>query len=105
MHGWPLQAPEEALLADYDLDVAFLLMKMQRHFGSINEDQDLTEADKKQLKDFYLQHMVAPNARQILEEHLAREAVRRKLSTANPARGFVTPKPHPDRSRGRFRLL
>jgi hypothetical protein len=37
-------------LANYDLDVAFLLMKMQRHFGDINEDQGLTEADKKQFE-------------------------------------------------------
>ena len=38
-------------------------MKVQRHFAEINADKSLTEADKKQLKDFYLQDLIAPKAR------------------------------------------
>jgi hypothetical protein len=50
-------------VTDYDLEVGLLLMKMQRHFAEINADKSLTEADKKQLKDFYLQDLIARNGR------------------------------------------
>jgi hypothetical protein len=43
------------------------------HFFEIKHDEDLTEADKKHLKDFYLQNMIAPRARKIVEQHLAHE--------------------------------
>ena len=45
------------------------LMIVRSSFHRINDDQDLTEADKKQLKDFYLQHMIAPQARKLSEKH------------------------------------
>jgi hypothetical protein len=60
---------------------------VQTHFNHINEDKGLTEADKKQLKDFYLQHMVAPDARRLLEEEIAREKARKE-------RHFRTGGPH-----------
>jgi hypothetical protein len=60
-------------ICDYDLDVGLPLMKMQRHFAEINEDKGLTEADKKQLEDFYLQTLIAPKARRALEQHIAEE--------------------------------
>ena len=43
--------------------------KVRSSFHRINDDEDLTEADKKQLKDFYLQHMIAPETRKLLEKH------------------------------------
>jgi hypothetical protein len=39
----------------------------------INEDENLSDADKKQLKDFYLQNMIAPEARRLLEKHFPEE--------------------------------
>jgi hypothetical protein len=53
-------------------------MKMQRHFADISADKGLTEADKKQLKDFYLQTLIAPKARRALEQHIAEEEARRQ---------------------------
>ena len=53
----------------YELDIGLLLITIQRHFFEINTDKDLTEADKKQLKEFYLQNFIAPKARKLLEKH------------------------------------
>ncbi len=44
----------------YDYEVGELLTKMRKRFHGINEDKNLTEADEKQLKDFYLHQMIAP---------------------------------------------
>ena len=57
----------------YDFEIGSPLRTAKLHFFEINHDKDLTEADKKQLKDFYLQNMIAPRARKILEQHLAHE--------------------------------
>ena len=55
-------------MSDYDLEMSFLLDKMRRRFADVNDDANLTEADKKQLKDFYLQYMIAPESRKLLEK-------------------------------------
>jgi hypothetical protein len=55
-----------------------LLRQIQLHFKHINEDRSLTEADKKQVKDFYLQNFIAPKARRILEEEIAKEEARKE---------------------------
>jgi len=60
---------------------------MRFHFHEINDDVKLTEADKKQPKDFYLQNMIAPKARRALEQHIAEEERRRQR----------TSRPHQDR--------
>jgi hypothetical protein len=65
-------------VTDYDLEVGLLLMKMQRHFVEINGDKGLTEADKKQLEDFYLPTLIAPKARRALEQHIADEEARKQ---------------------------
>ena len=44
-------------------------------------------ADKKQLKDFYLQNMVAPKARKALEQHLAEEEARNQRRQHRFSRG------------------
>ena len=77
-------------MADYDLEVVFLLIRMQRHFAEINADKDLTEADKKQLKDFYLQNLIAPKARRALEQHIAEEEARKQRMSR-----FRVPNPRP----------
>ena len=56
-------------MADYDFEMSLLLDKIRRRFAEINRDDNLTEADKKQLKDFFLQNMVAPETRKLLEKH------------------------------------
>jgi hypothetical protein len=57
----------------YDADVETILICAMLHFERLNREAGLTEADKKQLKDFYLQHLVAPKARKLLEEHFPEE--------------------------------
>ena len=57
----------------YEFDIGSLLRTAKLHFFEINRDKELTEADKEQLKRFYLEHMIAPRARKILEKHLAHE--------------------------------
>ena len=54
-------------------EVLLLLQQTQRHFKFINEDNDLTDADKKQLKEFYLQNFIAPEARKFLDKSLTEE--------------------------------
>jgi len=55
-------------VSDYDLEMFFLLEKIRRRFADINDDEKLSEADKKQLKDFYLQNMIAPETRKLLDK-------------------------------------
>jgi hypothetical protein len=54
----------------------FLLNQTMREFKNINEGEGLTDADKKQLKEFYLQNFIAPEARKLLEKQLAAEEAR-----------------------------
>jgi hypothetical protein len=53
-------------------------------FQFINQDPNLTEADKKQLKEFYVQNMIAPKARKLLEKHFPEEFG--KVPLQHPAR-------------------
>jgi hypothetical protein len=48
------------------------LGRIKHHFKLINKCQDCTEADKAQLKTFYLEHFVAPDARKIMEKSLSK---------------------------------
>ena len=45
-----------------------LLEQVQIHFVRINQDKNLTDADKKQLKEFYLDNFIAPRARKLLQK-------------------------------------
>ena len=73
-------------MTNYELEVGLLLMRMKSHFADINEGKDLTEADKKQLKDFYLQNFIAPKARKMLEQHIAEEEARNRRTVRHPDR-------------------
>ena len=77
----------------YDFEIGSLLRTAKRHFFEINRDKDLTEADKKQLKDFYLQNMIAPRARKILEQHLAHEMQKDRVHQ-DDARRSSSPRRH-----------
>ncbi len=68
----------------YELDVGLLLIRMREHFFDINKDRDLTEGDKKQLEDFYLQNFIAPKARKLLEKHFPEEFGKSAASSARP---------------------
>ena len=52
----------------YELDVGQLVQMTRRHFARINQDKSLTNADKKQLKEFYLDNFIAPRARKLLQK-------------------------------------
>ena len=54
----------------------YRMMEMtRRRFGEINRDPKLAEADKKRLKEFYLENFVAPRARKLLQKHFPEDFV------------------------------
>ena len=67
---------------------------MVRHFESI-EDARLSPNDKNKLKDFYLQNMIAPKARKLLEKDFL-EGFPNKSNTSNHHPGSSKPT-HQDR--------
>ena len=58
------------------LEAESILIYVRSSFHNINADESLTEADKKQLKDFYLQHMIAPHTGRSVSGHSRVECVR-----------------------------
>jgi hypothetical protein len=69
-----------------------LFIDIRFRFGEINRDDQLTPEDKKRIKEFFLQNMIAPKARKLLEEHFPR----RIRHSGVIARG-VQDRPHQDR--------
>jgi hypothetical protein len=67
------QSQTEEAYVSYHPEIELLLINMRYEFHKINADDQLTEADKKQLKEFYLQNMIAPKARKLLEKHFPEE--------------------------------
>lgn len=55
------------------IEAESIMIEVRTSFHRINNDENLTEANKKQLKDFYLQHMIAPTARKLLEKYFPNE--------------------------------
>jgi hypothetical protein len=68
----------------YEHETGQIIRWVRMEFEFINKDWNLTEADKKQLKDFYLQNMIAPKARKLLEKHFPEEFGRRTTSKEAP---------------------
>ena len=46
-----------------------LLSRIMDHFKSINEKRGLTEEDRKQIKKFYLESFITPEARKLRQKH------------------------------------
>jgi hypothetical protein len=78
----------------YKLEAEILLIDIRYAFHEINADEQLTEADKKQVKEFYLQHMIAPNARKLLEKYFPEEFGKKPPVPPSPG---SKPRPHQDR--------
>ena len=57
----------------YSVDVLEIVLMMKRHFCNINEDDGLMDEDKRQMKKFYLENLIAPKAREILRTHFPEE--------------------------------
>jgi hypothetical protein len=74
------------------LRVEYVLGRIEQHFKRINNSKHLTDADKVQIKNFYLEHFVAPDARSIVENHL-----REKLGKAAPKSATSNTHTHQDR--------
>lgn len=68
------------------LEGGSILTYVRWTFHDIHTDESLTEADKKQLKDFYLQHMIAPTARKLLERYSPNEFKNTNPRSASPDR-------------------
>jgi hypothetical protein len=54
------------------------------HFKAINDKKGLTEEDRRQIKKFYLDSFIAPEARKLLQKHLPEDFPTGK--SANPSR-------------------
>ena len=46
-----------------------LLDRIMDHFKAINDKKGLTEEDRKQIKTFYLESVITPEARKLLQKH------------------------------------
>lgn len=57
----------------YSTDVLEIVFMMRRHFRDINKGDGLTDEDKRQMKKFYLENLIAPKAREILKTHFPEE--------------------------------
>jgi len=57
----------------YRYEMNELLIDIRFRFGEINRDDQLTPEDKKRVKEFFLQNMIAPKARKLLEKHFPEE--------------------------------
>jgi len=51
----------------HTVELKGLLRTAQAEFRALNRNRNLTTADRKQLKSFYLQHVLAPRARKVLQ--------------------------------------
>ena len=76
----------------YSTETQFLLIDTRFRFHEINDDDKLTEADKKQLKEFYLQNFIAPKTRKLLEQQFPEE-----FGKATPQRPEEARRTHQDR--------
>ena len=54
-------------------EVGGLLTSVREHFAGINRDPDLNDDDKQRLKEFYLEELIAPKARKLLQKHFPDE--------------------------------
>jgi hypothetical protein len=84
-----------------DLQMGFEMDRARREFQKINEDDGLTDADKRQLKDAYIQNYSEPEARDLLKTKLAQRAATEDRAARRHARFHKQPRPttpgHPDR--------
>ncbi len=61
-----------------------LLDRIMDHFKSINEKKGLTEEDRKQIKKFYLESFITPEARKHLQKHFPEKFPAEKSAGAHP---------------------
>ena len=54
------------------------------HFKVINEKKGLTEEDRKQIKKFYLEGFITPEARKLLHKYFPEEFPAQKSAGAHP---------------------
>jgi len=59
-----------------DLRMNIVLQRVIRNFERINESEKLTDADRQQLKNSYLQNYFEPEARELLKAKLAEQKAR-----------------------------
>jgi len=80
----------------HSTDVADLLTSVRKHFADINRDPGLNDADKKRLKEFYVEELVTPKARTLLLEHFPDEFKGLDLSKGPDRKSTVWVDPQSD---------
>jgi hypothetical protein len=69
--------------AMFEIETEGLLDTVRSHFRELNEDEGLTPEDKR-LKAYYLEHLVTPRARKLLQKYFPEDFPTGK--SANPSR-------------------
>jgi len=68
----------------FDTAAGHLLRKVRWRFQEINSDTGLTPEDKKQLKAYYLEHLVTPRARKLLQKYFPEDFPAEKSAATHP---------------------
>jgi hypothetical protein len=76
----------------YDHEMRLVLIDMRFLFGEINADDQLTPEDKKRIKEFFLQNMIAPKAR----ANFSKAFPRRIRQSRTKVHGIANPPPFAD---------
>ena len=70
--------------AMFAIEADGLLDAVRSHFRELNEDEGLTPEDKQRLKTYYLEHLVTPRARKLLQKHFPEDFPAQKSAGAHP---------------------
>jgi hypothetical protein len=69
--------------AMFDIEVDGLLDGVRSHFRELNEDEGLTTEDRQRLKTYYLEHLVTPRAKELLQKNFPEEFPSEQSSAAH----------------------
>ena len=67
------------------------------HFKAINDKKGLTEEDRKQIKKFYLEKLISPEARKLLQKHFPEKFPAEKPANAHQSNLLRNAEAHPGR--------
>jgi hypothetical protein len=68
----------------FDEEVEDMLDSVRKHFRAINEGDGLTPEDKNRLNAYYLEHLITPRARKLLQKRFPEDFAAEKSAGAHP---------------------
>jgi hypothetical protein len=88
------KSTEEVRQVTHSIEVGELLQVVREHFAAINVDETLTAEDKSQLKNFYLEHLMAPKAQALFAKHFPEEAAAAANRPQKKRKVWIDPNGH-----------